>query len=75
MHSPSNLLVGRAGCLSSPWGHSHWQGLWRSAAQHNPVGERKLSKANIIGLRALLVSSGLFLAIISALLAFGVIKR
>jgi hypothetical protein len=41
------------------------QGLW-SYAQHNSVTRRELSKATIFGLRAVLVSSGLFLTVISA---------
>ena len=50
------------------------QGLWRFA-RHNGVRERAPSKETIFGLRAVLVSSGLFLIIISALLAFGFVKR
>jgi uncharacterized membrane protein YphA (DoxX/SURF4 family) len=43
--------------------------------QHNSVRRRELSRATIFGVRAVLVSSGLFLTVISALLAFGLIKR
>jgi hypothetical protein len=49
------------------------QGLWRS--RHNSVVERAPSKGTIFALRAALLSSGLFLIIISALLAFGFVKR
>jgi hypothetical protein len=50
------------------------QGLWRSA-QHGSVRERAPSMETVFGMRAVLVSSGLFLIIISALLAFGLVKR
>ena len=49
------------------------QGLWRS--RHNSVRERAPSKGTVFALRAVLLSSGLFLIIISALLAFGFEKR
>ncbi len=50
------------------------QGSWRSA-RHSSVRERALSKETIVGLRAVLISSGLFLIIISTLLAFGLVTR
>jgi ABC-type transporter Mla maintaining outer membrane lipid asymmetry permease subunit MlaE len=73
MHSPSplwlvapfmSLIIGFI--LAS-------QGLWRSA-QPNSVG-KELSNATIFRARAILVSSGLFLTVLSALLAFGLMKR
>jgi hypothetical protein len=50
------------------------QGLWRRVRQGS-VTERAPSKETIFVLRAALVSSGLFLIIVSALLAFGLVKR
>jgi hypothetical protein len=47
---------------------------WWGSAQHNPAG-KEISKATIFRVRAVLISSGLFLTIISALLAFGLMKR
>jgi hypothetical protein len=49
------------------------QRLWRSP-QRISVG-KELSNATIFRVRAVLVSSGLFLAISGAWLAFGLIKR
>jgi cytochrome c-type biogenesis protein CcmH/NrfF len=50
------------------------EGLWRSA-RHDSVLGKELSKARISRVRAVLVSSGLFLAIIGASLALGLMKR
>jgi len=45
------------------------------SAQQSLVKRRELSKATILGVRAVLVSTGLFLAVGGALLAFGLMKR
>ena len=50
------------------------RGFWRSA-QHDSVKRREVSRTTILGVRAVLVSSALFLVISAGWLAFGLTKR
>jgi hypothetical protein len=74
MHSPSNLRLVEQILWLAVGVVLVGQGI-RWSAQRNSVKNRKLSNATIFGLRTVLISSGLFLIVISALLAFGLMKR
>jgi hypothetical protein len=49
------------------------QGLWRHG-QHDSVAKSELSQAAIFRVRAVLLSFGLFLTTIAALLVFGLLR-
>jgi hypothetical protein len=74
MHSSSNIWM-IAPFLSLVYGVILISRRLRSYAHENPTEKKEPSKATMFALRAILLLSGLLLIFISALLAFGFVKR